>query len=182
MPNYIRVRDGLTYFFTLVTYKRQPILCLEESRIALREIIEEVRLFKPFNINAWVLMPEHMHCIWTLDEEDTDYSKRWGLIKARFTKRVGKKLVGNAHPTRSRQRQREKNVWQRRFWEHKIRDARDYEVHCNYIHYNPVKHRLVKSPKDWVYSNFHRYVKEGFYSEEWGSMDTIDLPEGIGGE
>ncbi len=77
---------------------------------------------------------------------------------------------------------REGAVWQRRFWEHKIRNEKDYEIHCNYIHYNPVKHGLVSSPKDWVFSTFHRYVKNGTYSEDWGSLKPIGLPEGIGGE
>ncbi len=182
MPEYRRVREGRTYFFTVVTFKRQRFLCLKESRIALRNAIEEIRLSKPFEINAWVLIPDHIHCIWSLPEDDVDYSKRWGLIKSRFTKMVSKGLVGNSHSTRSRMRKREGVVWQRRFWEHKIRNERDYEIHCNYIHYNPVKHGLVNSPKDWAFSTFHRYVKNGTYSEDWGSMEPIELPEGIGGE
>ncbi len=99
MPEYRRVREGRTYFFTVVTFERQRFLCLKGSRIALRNAIEEIRLSKPFEINACVLMPDHIHCIWSLPEDDVDYSKRWGLIKSRFTKMVGKRLVGNAHPT-----------------------------------------------------------------------------------
>ena len=182
MPNYRRAREGNTYFFTVVTYKRQPILCLDESMAALRNVINETRETMPFRIDAWVLMPDHLHCIWTLPEGDTDYSKRWGLIKAGFTKKVGKNLVGSAHPTSSRLKKREGLVWQRRFWEHKIRDERDYEVHCHYIHYNPVKHGFVSMPKDWEYSTFHRFVKDGVYAEDWGSMEPVELPEDIGGE
>src|SRR3990170_4954648 len=88
MPNYRRAREGRTYFFTLVTHNRRPFLCSEENRTILRQIIEEVRLLKPFEIDAWVLLPDHLHCIWTLPEGDADYSKRWGLIKARFTKKA----------------------------------------------------------------------------------------------
>jgi putative transposase len=105
---------------------------------------------------------------------------RWGLIKKGFTQRT-KGLVGIAHPTISRERHRESTVWQRRFWEHQIRDERDFSAHFNYIHYNPVKHGLVKSPRDWLYSTFHRYVKTGVYSMEWG-MNEIDFPGGIGSE
>ncbi len=182
MPEYRRVKDGRTFFFTVVTFNRQRFLCLKESRIVLRRVIEEIRLLQPFEIDAWVLMPDHIHCIWSLPEDDVDYFKRWGLIKSRFTKIVGKRLVGNNHSTKSRMGKREGAVWQRRFWEHKIRNEKDYEFHCNYIHYNPVKHGLVSSPKDWVFSTFHRYVKNGTYSEDWGSLKPIELPEGIGGE
>lgn len=128
------------------------------------------------------MLPNHIHSIWTLPEGDTDYSKKWGMIKSEFTKRVGKKLVGNIHPTRSRLKKRECVVWQRRFWEHQIRNEKDYEAHFHYIHYNPVKHKLVKQAKDWAYSTFHKYVKQGIYSECWGETNSVDLPEDIGGE
>ncbi len=182
MPEYRRVKDGRTFFFTVVTFNRQRFLCFKESRIALRKVIEEIRLLKPFEIDAWVLMPDHIHCIWSLPEDDVDYSKRWGLIKSGFTKIVGKRLVGNSHSTKSRIRKKEGTVWQRRFWEHKIRNEKDFENHCNYIHYNPVKHGLVSSPKDWVFSTFHRYVKNETYPEDWGCSEPIELPEDIGGE
>lgn len=183
MPNYRRVREGNTFFFTVVTYSRQPILCLEESRIALGEIIKETRAKMPFGIDAWVLMPDHLHCIWTLPAGDSDYSRRWGLIKAAYTKRVGKTVTGNVQAvSASRLKHRERVVWQRRFWEHRVRDEKDYEAHCNYIHYNPVKHGLVTAPKDWAYSTFKRYVERGVYSEDWGSSETVEFPEGIGAE
>ena len=182
MPNYKRVREGETFFFTVVTYNRQPILCLEESRAALKGIIFETRTKMPFEIDAWVLMPDHLHCIWTLPEGDSDYSKRWGLIKAAYTKRTGKDLAGNRVEIASRIKHREQVVWQRRFWEHRIRDEKDYEMHCDYIHYNPVKHGLVNAPKDWAFSTFKRYVGQGVYSEDWGSSETIEFQEGIGAE
>ncbi len=182
MPEYRRVKDGITYFFTVVTYKRQRFLCLKESREVLRKVISEIRKSHPFVIEAWVLMPNHIHCIWSLPENDIDYSKRWGLIKSRYTKIIGNKLVKSCRSTSSRKNKREGTVWQRRFWEHKIRNEKDYENHCNYIHYNPVKHGLVSSPKDWIYTTFHRYVNNGTYSADWGCVKPIELPKGIGGE
>jgi putative transposase len=164
----------------LVTWRRQPILCLERSRKVLREVIEEIRYERSFAICAWVLLPDHIHCIWDLPKGDTDYSMRWGWIKKEFTKRI-KPSVGAAHPTFSRVRHREGGVWQRRFWEHRIRDEEDFTIHCDYIHFNPVKHGLVSAPRNWPYSTFYRYVKSGVYPTSWG--DRIpDFPEGIGGE
>jgi putative transposase len=182
MPNYRRARDGRTYFFTAVTYNRRPFLCSEENRTILKQIIEEVRRSRPFEINAWVLLPDHLHCIWTLPEGDTDYSKRWGLIKAGFTKKavVGRALPANQNP--SRLQHREWFVWQRRFWEHRIRDEKDFEAHCNYIHYNPVKHGHVSAPSEWTYSTFHKFVKEGAYSMDWGSGAPVIVPDDIGNE
>lgn len=164
-------------------YRRQPLLCLEESRAALVEIIRETRARMSFRIDAWVLMPDYIHCIWTLPEGDSDYSKRWGLRKAAYTKRIGKAITGKAKvEDASRLKHREQLVWQRRFWEHRIRDEMDFEAHCDYIHYNPIKHGLVRAPKDWAYSTFRRYVEQGIYSEDWGSSENIEFPEGTGAE
>lgn len=183
MPNYRREREGNTFFFTVVTYGRQSLLCKEESRVALGEIIKETQARMRFEINAWVLLPDHIHCIWTLPAGDSDYSKRWGLIKAGYTKRVGKALTTKAQvDNASRLKHREQLVWQRRFWEHRIRDEKDFEAHCDYIHYNPVKYGLVRSPRDWVYSSFRKYVERGIYPENWGSLDKIEFREGIGAE
>lgn len=169
MPNYRRVHEGNTYFFTLVTFQRQRILCLDEPRRLLRESISEVRKILPFEVEAWVLLPDHMHCIWRLPEGDRDYSKRWGRIKSGFTKGVKKGWLVTPDASLSRRKHREGTVWQRRFWEHMIRDDRDFSAHCDYIHYNPVKHGLVAAPKDWPFSTFHRAVGEGFYSPDWGA-------------
>jgi len=183
MPNYRREREGNTFFFTVVTYGRQPLLCLEESRAALGDIIKETQARMRFEIDAWVLLPDHIHCIWTLPAGDSDYSERWGLIKAGYTKRVGKALTTKAQvENASRLKHREQLVWQRRFWEHRIRDEKDFEAHCDYIHYNPVKHGLARSPRDWVYSTFRKYMERGIYPEDWGSLDKIEFREGIGAE
>lgn len=179
MSDYRRARGGSTYFFTVVTYKRQPILCLDDSVKALREAIRDVRKERPFEAKAWVLLPGHLHCVWELPEGDLDYSVRWALIKKGFTKRM-KGRIETPLLNLSRIKHREAAVWQRRFWEHRIRDEADLRRHCDYIHYNPVKHGLADSPKDWKHSTFHRYVEAGIYPEGWGGSGA-DL-SGVGSE
>ncbi len=174
MPTFIRSKKtGGTFFFTVVTYRRQRILTDPHNRILLREAITEVRLQYPFTIDAWVLLPDHLHCIWTLDEGDEDFSKRWGLIKAGFSRRVKPLLHKHEWMTDSKERHHENTIWQRRFWEHQIRGDEDLHRHLNYLHYNPVKHGLVANPIDWPYSTFHRYVKQGLYPSNWGENLTF---------
>ena len=179
MPDYGRSRDGRTYFFTVVAYMRQPILCLGDSMKALEETTMEVQQDRPFEIKAWVILPDHLHAIWELPDGDSDYSTRWSLIKKGFTK----KLKGR-HETPalngSRIKRREGGVWQRRFWEHQVRDEPDFRGHVEYIHYNPVKHGLVHSPREWKYSSFHKFVDEGLYPGDWGG-DVVEF-DGIGAE
>ena len=168
---------------------------MPEFRAALRHAVNDVRQTHPFDIDAWVLLPDHLHCIWTLPDGDRDFSKRWGLIKAGVTKQMGDSLVGGAHPTSlshvpvgdahptdSRIKKREGAIWQRRFWEHRIRDDDDMRRHVEYIHYNPVKHGLVKSPFDWEHSSFHMYVKEGLYNKVWGAGETLSFAHNVGNE
>lgn len=170
MSNYRRSRtDGGTYFFTVVTHCRQRILTLTESRTILREVIHDVRKIHPFTVDGWALLPDHLHCMWTLPENDNEFSKRWGMIKARFSKRAKSIFFSKELLSTSRVKHRESTLWQRRFWEHEIRDENDFNRHLDYIHYNPVKHGLVESVIDWPYSTFHRLVKEGVYAEGWGS-------------
>lgn len=126
-----------------------------------------------------MLLPDHLHCVWELPEGQLDYSVRWALIKKGFTKRI-KGHIETPLPNLSRIKHRESAVWQRRFWEHQIRDEADFRRHCDYIHYNPVKHGLADSPKAWKYSTFYRYVKEGLYPEDWGGAGA-DL-SGVGSE
>ncbi|MEK6759262.1 MAG: transposase [Deltaproteobacteria bacterium] len=180
MSDYIRARGASTYFFTVVTYKRQPILCHDDSIKALREAISEARARRPFEIKAWVLLPDHLHCIWELPEGDSDYSVRWGLIKKGFTKRI-KGRIQTQLPSPSRIKHREAAVWQRRFWEYRIRDEADLRNHYDYIHYNPVKHGFAGSPKDWMHSTFHRCVEAGLYPEDWGGSSVPEVP-GVGRE
>jgi len=132
-------------------------------------------------LDAIVLLPDHLHCIWTLPDGDTNYSMRWGLIKKEFTKQA-RNMVGEAHPTQSRQRHREAMIWQRRFWEHQIRNDEDWRRHMDYIHYNPVKHGYVNAPKDRKLSSFHRHVKSGLYDENWGGGITLEFNDDVGRE
>ena len=178
---YRRARvNGGTYFFTVVTFKREKILTLPDNVNLLRKSFKHVMQNHPYKIDAFVLLPEHLHCIWTLPDNDMDYSKRWRLIKSYFTRKCDDTY--KHVPYESRKNKNEQAIWQRRFWEHLIRDESDFKKHVEYIHYNPVKHDLVKSPKDWTYSSFNRYVKSGIYNEKWGSSPDIKMFEGAGME
>lgn len=183
MPNYRRIRiPGISYFFTVVTYKRRKILVIPQSRQILRAVINEVRQLQPFTICGWVLLPDHIHCIWTLPENDCNYSKRWGMIKAGFSKRAKNLFHRNEWMTDSKRKYREATTWQRRFWEHMIRDEDDFRKHMDYLHFNPVKHGLVKRVKDWPYSTFHRFVKNGFYPPDWGGDELGEIADTDFGE
>jgi REP element-mobilizing transposase RayT len=267
MPNYRRAAiPGGTYFFTLVTYRRQKILCHENIRAALRDAINTTRTKLPFTIDAMVLLPDHLHAIWTLPENDHAYSARWSMIKRLVTQRVGgvvgahgapyvmpsagvagahgapygnrgdgvvgcavrtditagrddgavgcavrtdintgrgddfvgcaartdinyengggDDFVGcavrtdNSHAapvSQSRKKRREGTIWQRRFWEHRVRDQADLNRCLDYLHWNPVKHEIVSRVADWPYSTFHRYVREGVYAQDWGGQGIDDL-------
>ena len=171
MSNYRRANaKGGTYFFTVVTYRRQRFLCDENVRNALREGIKAVRTTHPFTINAWVLLPDHLHCIWTLPPDNADFGVRWAMIKRFVTKQCGAKYKREEWMTSSKRKRRESTIWQRRFWEHQIRDERDYERCMNYLHVNPVKHGLVAKVADWPHSTFHRYVYAGIYTLDWGGV------------
>jgi putative transposase len=170
MGNYRREywRGGV-YFLTQVTYGRQQWLCDDLARSALRAAIEKVRRKYPFTIEAFVLLPDHFHCVWRLPEDDGDFSVRMRLIKSNVTRSIGDRLNlegGSA----SRERRRERNLWQRRFWEHRVRDEAEFAAFCDYIHINPVKHGLCKSPMDWPWSSVHRFVRNGIYPPDWGQI------------
>ncbi len=166
LSNYRRAKtEGGTFFFTIVSY--QIILCDEILRRKLRDAIKEVQNSKPFSIDAWVLLPDHLHCIWTLPRGDSDYSVSWVMIKRYVTKHCGKDFYNNELMTQSKINRNESTIWQRRYWEHQIRDQEDYNKHVDYIHYNPVKHNLVNNVNDWQFSTFHRYVRDGIYREDW---------------
>jgi len=171
---------GGTFFFTVVTESRAPLFSNEICRSLLSNVMRQCFLRYPVQVIAIVLLPDHLHTLWTLPPEDDDFSKRWGWIKKEFTKvwlaSGGKELKQNA----SRLLERRRGVWQRRFWEHEIRDEEDLEAHFDYIHYNPVKHRLVKSPKEWPWSSFRRWVCAGHYSVDWAAVQQITLPGDAG--
>jgi putative transposase len=179
---------GGTYFFTVVTHKRTKIFHLSDHAELLRQAFGKVIKRHPFEIDAFVLLPDHLHCIWTLPEGDADFSTRWRLIKSFVSRQIG--LVGwveGRNPTidthsESRQKKKEKPIWQRRFWEHLIRNQKDLKQHIEYIHYNPVKHGLTKAPGDWAYSSFQRYVDKGIYDLKWGAADKVEFDDTIGYE
>ena len=127
-----------------------------------------------FKIDAMVVLPEHMHCIWTLPTDDADYAIRWSLIKSGFSREI----PVTERRSKSRQARGERGIWQRRYWEHLIRDDRDFERHVDYIHWNPVKHNWVKRVKDWPYSSFHKYVRLGLYPLDWGIEPEMELETG----
>lgn len=172
MPHYRRALTGATYFFTVVTHRRRPILCDDAIRIALRHAIERVRSRLPFETDAMVLMPDHLHCIWTLPDGDADFSSRWSQIKHHVSYTCGR-LYPMTLST-SRQRRGTGSIWQRRFWEHQIRDDIDMERHVDYIHYNPVKHGFANTASEWPYSTFGRFVRAGIYPADWGGNPACD--------
>ena len=168
MPNYRRANlAGGTYFFTVNTLQRIPVLTEASVREALREAIRHTRLTAPFDIDAWVLLPDHLHCIWTLPPGDSNFSIRWSKIK-RYVSRECSEEFGVKEISASRSQRRESSLWQRRFWEHQIRDDADFARHVDYIHWNPVKHGLVPRAGDWAYSTFHRFVSDEVYLPDWG--------------
>ena len=181
MPNYIRWREyGASYFFTVVTYRRRTLFADARARRALHRAFVSVRRDQPFGMFACVLLPDHLHCLWTLPEGDDEFPRRWANIKRRFTKTFlaegGQALSVSA----DRARHRERGVWQARYWEHRIRDETDWFRHRDYIHLNPVKHRFAKEPVDWPWSSFHRHVQLGWLDPNWPGASAIDLPEVTG--
>lgn len=177
---------GGSFFFTVVTEGRAPILGNELARDLLRAAFRDCfERWPPFRVDALVMLPDHLHAIWTLPPDDADYSKRWGAIKKHFTQSW--LALGGSERSRtvSRFRHRRRGIWQRRFWEHALRDERDYARHCDYLHYNPVKHGWVDCPRDWPYSTFQRWVEQGAYDGQWGcgvreSCDFAGLEETTG--
>jgi REP-associated tyrosine transposase len=179
---YRRARvPGGTYFFTLVTGQRRALFNAPRSVRALEEAIADVRSHRPFEVEAQVILPDHLHAMWALPEGDADYSTRWRLIKSHFT-RAYVRTVTPAPVGTSRRTKREQSVWQRRFWEHLIRDERDFAAHLDYIHYNPVRHGLAAAPRDWPHSTFAKWVARGAYEADWGSGEMPTIPDWFGGE
>ena len=171
MPDYRRSYvAGGTFFFTLVTDHRRPILGTHRARRCLRESIENFRGDWFFTLVAIVLLPEHLHTIWTLPPGgNVDYPIRWKRIKEEFTRRFLGAGGNEAEPSDSRRRQCERGIWQRRYWEHTLRDEEDLKRCVDYIHWNPKKHRHVANIRDWPWSSFHRFVGLGEYTLDWGA-------------
>ena len=173
MTNYRRnFVPGGTYFFTVNLSNRRTTLLTSHIR-RLRDAFREVRARHPFSIDAIVVLPDHLHCVWTLGDEDHAYARRWRLIKSTFSR----SLPRGEPLSKSRAAKGERGVWQRRYWEHTMRNEEDYASHLDYIHFNPVKHGYVTRVKDWPYSSFHRWVKLGIYPEDWGGDLKVTATE-----
>jgi putative transposase len=155
---------GGTFFFTVALADRRSS-ALVEHVAALRAAFRQTRHERPFQIDAIVILPEHLHAIMTLPPEDADFSGRWRRIKSQFTRDV----VRAGLPV-TRDRRGEYMLWQRRFWEHTIREELDFARHVDYIHYNPVKHRHVARVSEWPHSSFHRYVRKGVLPQDWARV------------
>ncbi len=164
---------GGCYFFTVNLADRASDLLVR--RIGdLRDAVRACRAARPFQIDAWVVLPEHLHCVWTLPEGDTDFSGRWRAIKGGFSRLMP--LAEARSPSRASKHER--GIWQRRFWEHAIRDDDDYARHVDYVHFNPVKHGLVHAVADWPYSTFHRAVAQGVYPADWAGTGAEAMEAG----
>jgi len=171
MSHFRRIRSGPTYFFTLVSYHRRPILCDDVIRSALRTAFDRTRERLPFTVDAIVLMPDHLHCIWTLPYGDLDISRRWSQIKHHVSWNC-RGLYDDFICSESRRSRGEAAIWQRRFYERMIKSDIELERYTDYIHYNPVKHGHAASAADWPYSSFRRYVGNGMYPMDWGGIDV----------
>jgi putative transposase len=160
---------GATYFFTVTLADRRLALLTEQIE-PLRTAFRETRLRHPFTIEAIVVLPDHLHAIWTLPKGDADFAVRWSLIKANFSRTFPLREPVSM----SRRRKRERGIWQRRYWEHTIRDEDDFTRHIDYIHFNPVKHGYVDHVSNWPYSSFHRMIRLGLYPADWaiGAKNT----------
>ncbi|MDO9225946.1 MAG: transposase [Pseudomonadota bacterium] len=174
MPDYRRYRiPGGSYFFTVTLLDRRGDL-LTRHIDALRAAVRATRRRRPFHIDAWVVLPDHLHCIWTLPTGDADFSNRWKAIKIRFVQALPHDEPRSAVQAANGER----GIWQRRFWEHAIRDEDDYARHLDYVHINPVKHGWAKTVREWPYSTFQHWVEAGVYQPDWAGGGEDDLPAG----
>ncbi|MEQ1915721.1 MAG: transposase [Gallionella sp.] len=171
MTNYRRSNvAGASYFFTVNLADRSQSLLTEHIAL-LRSAFEYVRARHPFSVDAIVILPEHIHAIWTLPEGDSDFSLRWRLIKTLFSRGLSR----DEQRSESRQSKGERGIWQRRYWEHLIRDEADFARHFDYIHINPLKHGWVARVADWPYSSFHRYVRVGMLPLDWAGDASVEI-------
>ncbi|HKA71071.1 MAG TPA: transposase [Xanthobacteraceae bacterium] len=163
---------GGTFFFTVAAADRRSSI-LVDNIVSLRRAFRITRGERPFTIDAVVILPDHLHIIMTLPEEDADFSGRWRRIKSLFSRYV----VSRGLPV-ERNRRGEYALWQSRFWEHAIRNEMDLDRHVDYIHYNPVKHGLISRVSHWPFSSFHRYVRQGWLPQDWAGL--IEEPDAAG--
>ena len=176
MPDYRRAwHPGGTYFFTVSLLQRRGNDLLTRHIDLLRDTVRMVRERHPFVIHGWVVLPDHMHCVIELPSGDVDFATRWRLIKIG----VSKGLPLTEWRSRTRFNRGERGIWQRRYWEHLIRDEADFRAHMDYVHFNPVKHGLVKRVVEWPHSTFHRLVRLEVYPPDWagGDEDALDYSD-----
>jgi putative transposase len=162
---------GSTWFFTVNLAERRNNHLLIEQIDSLRAAFRYVKNRKPFRMEAVVIMPDHLHCIWTLPEGDADFSVRWGLIKSHFSR----SMPDGERISQSRIKRRERGIWQRRFWAHLLTSQEDFNAHCDYIHWNTVKHGHVDRVADWSHSSFQQFVRLGVYPEDWGHSGDFNI-------
>ena len=165
---------GGTWFFTVNLAERRGNRLFVERIDLLRSAFRGVWLRRPFRVEAIVILPDHLHCIWTLPPGDTDFSSRWNSIKGQFSRGIGK----GKRISQSRCKRGERGIWQRRYWEHLIRDDEDFNRHVDYVHWNPVKHAWATRVADWPHSSFHDYVRCGLYPRNWGGKDIANIEAG----
>lgn len=158
---------GGTFFFTVILDDRRSSALVDHVD-KLRAAFRVARAERPFTVDAIVILPDHLHVIMTLPEDDSDFPGRWRRIKSLFTRRLAASDASIARNHRG-----EFALWQRRFWEHTVRDEADFERCTDYIHFNPVKHRLVASPADWPYSSLHHYIRAGLLPADWGGAGEV---------
>ncbi|AXO60491.1 transposase [Pseudomonas sp. phDV1] len=173
MPNYRRAfAPGASWFFTVnLLQRRRNDLLLRHVEL-LRDAVRRVHRDYPFTIDAWVVLPEHMHCVWTLPPGDADYPLRWRLIKTFFCRG----LPSDEYRSLTRLRRGERGIWQRRYLEHQLRDDEDFRRHIDYVYINPCKHGLVGRVADWPHSSFHRDVVMGLYPVDWAGDIGLEVP------
>ena len=165
---------GATWFFTVNLAERRGNRLLIDKIDALRVAFAYTKQRRPFQMEAVVILPDHLHCVLTLPSGDADFSTRWNLLKGYFSRSIDK---GERIST-SREKRRERGLWQRRFWEHCIRDQEDFNKHVDYIYRYPIKHGWAKQAADWPYSSFHRFVAKGIYPSNWGGHGEFDVDGG----
>lgn len=176
MPNYRRAwHPGGTYFFTVNLLQRQGNDLLTRHIHLLRDAVRLVRQRHPFLIHGWVVLPDHLHCVIELPPDDADFATRWRLIKSAFSK--GLSLTERRSSVQIARGER--GIWQRRYWEHLVRNGPDFRAHMDYVHINPLKHGLVKKVSAWPYSTFHRLVEKGIYPADWagGNEDVLEYED-----
>jgi putative transposase len=157
---------GGTFFFTVTLADRRSSALVDHID-ALRNAFRATRRERPFAVEAIVILPDHLHAVLTLPAADADFSGRWRRIKGHFSYTLIDSGIGIARASNG-----DLSLWQRRFWEHTIRDENDFERHVDYIHFNPIKHSLVQRVRDWPHSSFHRYVRLGLLPEDWAGTDS----------